>query len=370
MAFYSFISWIAGIRTPIELTTDLQSADFAHLPSIQYAESEGIEPPKQLRPTVFKTASSTNRTLSICGRQENRTLTAFQRTCLANKLNEPVFDCLPFCTPNRIRTDTLQGLNLMPLPLGYRSILYTWRDSNSQPSEPKSDASANWATSANKKSLSKLIKRLKCLYDVQFNVHKASCYSIANNLMIRDYMILLCSFWAQIYTNCFEKTKADRQIFDFGLIMLPLNWKTEQLLNMTLCYKMLPCYFLSILATTFARLCFYNRFMYGVRCALNNVENLLIIKYFKIMKNLLKSWRNALYILLVAVLFSCAGKQLPKGMTESEFNLVMATYKKAWIDGANANTKCSNNGIEFGEKIGRELLKKDSLAFVGILYGN
>lgn len=206
MDFYFIICWVAGIRTPIELTTDLQSADFAHLPSTQYAESEGFEPPKQLRPTVFKTAPSTNRTLSICGRQENRTLTAFQRTCLANKLNKPIFDCLPICTPSRTRTDTLQGLNLMPLPLGYRSILYTWRDSNSQPSEPKSDASASWATSANKKSLSKLIKRLKYLYDVQFNPYKASCYSIANNLMIRDYMILLFSLM-QRYTNCFEKTK-------------------------------------------------------------------------------------------------------------------------------------------------------------------
>ena len=45
--------------------------------------------------------------------------------------------------------------------------------------------------------------------------------------------------------------------------------------------------------------------MYGVRCAPNTAGILLITKYFEIMKKLLNSWRNALYILLTCVL--CAG---------------------------------------------------------------
>jgi hypothetical protein len=89
------------------------------------------------------------------------------------------------------------------------------------------------------------------------------------------------------------------------------------------------------------------------------------------MKNLIKRTHFALYILLVAVLLGCSTNKAPKGMTESEFKLVMTVYVKAWVDGANASTKCSNNGIDFGEQNGaREMLKKDSLAFVGVLYGN
>jgi hypothetical protein len=36
-----------------------------HSATCSLAEAEGIEPPKPLSPTVFKTASSTNRTTSI-----------------------------------------------------------------------------------------------------------------------------------------------------------------------------------------------------------------------------------------------------------------------------------------------------------------
>jgi len=43
--------------------------------------------------------------------------------------------------------------------------------------------------------------------------------------------------------------------------------------------------------------------MYGVRCALNNVYNLIITKYFEIMENIIKDLRNALYILLAVVLY-------------------------------------------------------------------
>jgi hypothetical protein len=77
------------------------------------------------------------------------------------------------------------------------------------------------------------------------------------------------------------------------------------------------------------------------------------------------------YILLVAVFFSCSdGNQISKKLTESEFTLMMATYKKAWIDGANASTHSVQELGYFNDSIGRIKLQKDSLAFVGLFYGN
>lgn len=76
------------------------------------------------------------------------------------------------------------------------------------------------------------------------------------------------------------------------------------------------------------------------------------------------------YILLVAVLFSCETKQYPDNINESKFKLLMTTYKKAWIDGANASTEQTNQLLPFNDSIAKIKFKKDSLAFVGILYVN
>lgn len=117
------LSWTGEIRTPIAVATDLQSADFTHLPSIQFAESKGIEPSSRrmarfsrplkhhclllsifevmngLEPSTFRVATLYLGPLghiTICGRQGNRTLTAFTRNNLAGCLNKPIFDYLPF----------------------------------------------------------------------------------------------------------------------------------------------------------------------------------------------------------------------------------------------------------------------------------
>ena len=76
------------------------------------------------------------------------------------------------------------------------------------------------------------------------------------------------------------------------------------------------------------------------------------------------------YILLVAVLFSCETKQYPHSMTKSKFELLMVTYKKAWVDGANASTNSQNSIGYFNDSIAKIKFKKDSLSFVGILYVN
>lgn len=108
-------SWIGEIRTPIAEATDLQSADLTNLPSIQYAESKGIEPLTRrlarfsrplkhhclllsifevmtgFEPVTFRVATLHLRPLghiTICGGQENRTLTAFLRNNLAGCPNE------------------------------------------------------------------------------------------------------------------------------------------------------------------------------------------------------------------------------------------------------------------------------------------
>jgi len=81
--------------------------------------------------------------------------------------------------------------------------------------------------------------------------------------------------------------------------------------------------------------------MYGVRCAIEYVL-LLITKYFEIMKNLLKSWRKALYILLLLV-FSCENP--PEKTAEIT---TMRITKTAVIDMANVDSLKMRSEYERG----------------------
>jgi len=83
------------------------------------------------------------------------------------------------------------------------------------------------------------------------------------------------------------------------------------------------------------------------------------------MKTLKFRKHNLLYILLVVVLFSCENKTVNSN-EDSIRELIMSTYKKAWIDGANAANTYSWGSHDEGLKY----FKKDSLTFVGLLYGN
>jgi hypothetical protein len=67
--------------------------------------------------------------------------------------------------------------------------------------------------------------------------------------------------------------------------------------------------------------------------------------------------------LLITILFLCITKRYPKESDKETIELVMATYKKAWIDGANASTKSQNKTGCFNDSIGNLMFKKDSLAF-------
>lgn len=101
------------------------------------------------------------------------------------------------------------------------------------------------------------------------------------------------------------------------------------------------------------------------------LTGLITLKFIKM--RILKLQRLLIYfscILFIIALFSCETKQYPRGLTEGEFKLLMTTYSKAWIDGANASTDSQNTIGYFNDSIGRIELRKDSLAFIGILYGN
>lgn len=173
------------------LCGDLQSRFLQRI--IPIAEGKGIEP-SSVKMAWFSRPLKHHCLLpSICGGQENRTLAAFTRNNLADCPNEPAFGYPPFSSSGGIRTHTFQGLNLLSLPVGLLNHLYSWRDSNSQPSDPKSDASANWATRVNEKSLKKLIKRLRYILYIKFRQCKASYHSIANNSKIKDYINSLFS---------------------------------------------------------------------------------------------------------------------------------------------------------------------------------
>ena len=101
-------------RTPIENMAGFDPAirsfaDFCLtiLATCSFAEAEGIEPPKLLRPTVFKTASSNSRTTStFSGEQRNRTFTSGMRTYLTGKRSKPISAYSPLVHLPRIELGT------------------------------------------------------------------------------------------------------------------------------------------------------------------------------------------------------------------------------------------------------------------------
>ena len=227
------VSWVDRIRT---YTFSLWQRIYSPSPSPIWilpnkAESIGIEP-WLLHPHLFSRQVVHQCTLlsKICGRQWNRTITAFTRNILAGCRNKPMFAYLPFCSDKEIRTLTNQLLKLMPLPIGlhrcctpkqirtatctdFKSVasavgllecLYHLSDSNRYYLVPKTNASANWAKMVNKKTsrsesggFSKLFVWLK------FNQYKISCRSLLNNLTIRDYIDFCLPLWVQIYKHIF-----------------------------------------------------------------------------------------------------------------------------------------------------------------------
>ena len=70
----------------------------------------------------------------------------------------------------------------------------------------------------------------------------------------------------------------------------------------------------------------------------------------------LKMW------IIVILAAACLGMQI-LGMSKngSDQQLIMAVYKRGWIDGANASTGRTNAGIRFGPEIAEDLFKADSL---------
>lgn len=198
------------------------------------AEDEGFEPPHRIsETTVFKTAAVTQnlsaqssniermagfepaifrvatfyfrplRHILKCGEKKNRTFTAFTRNTLAECLNKPIFD-FPPSTPNKIRTYTLQGLNLMPLPIGLlehisMNFVHVEGVEPSESFEPKSNGFANLPTHAyNKKASRNKSRGFTNKFIYKSKTYHASYHSITNNL-IRDYcMFLLFSFYKYI----------------------------------------------------------------------------------------------------------------------------------------------------------------------------
>jgi hypothetical protein len=75
-----------------------------------------------------------------------------------------------------------------------------------------------------------------------------------------------------------------------------------------------------------------------------------------------------LLMLLLVTISSCTG--VIESREDVTKKLVLDTYKKAWIDGANAAADAVNSGKSWDEEVARQQLKKDSLAFVGLIYGN
>lgn len=103
-----------------------------------------------------------------------------------------------FCTPSQIRTDTLQGLNLMPLPLGYWSMC-SFSDSNRNLLIPKTNASTSWAKRANKKAPRNESGGFLKLLKLYLKRYTLSCQLFLNNLAtMRDYINFVFSC-RQIY---------------------------------------------------------------------------------------------------------------------------------------------------------------------------
>lgn len=132
-----------------------------------------------------------------------RTLAQFSRLLIHHCMLPTI------CTPSQIRTDTLQGLNLLPLPLGYRSIWYSLSDSNRNLLVPKTNASSNWAKRANKKASRNKSGGLVKLTKLYIKQYKLSCQLFSNNLAImRDYIILLFSCCKDMYLFLISKINA------------------------------------------------------------------------------------------------------------------------------------------------------------------
>lgn len=86
------------------------------------------------------------------------------------------------------------------------------------------------------------------------------------------------------------------------------------------------------------------------------------------MKNLKINWRNTLYLVLLAVIIAnpIITQVLIDKCKELHRSAIEATYKKAWIDGANSLIDNEWDSTEEGMKH----FRKDSLVFVGLLYGD
>ena len=116
------------------------------------AESIGIEPcpegPLKISSLVVRHCTLLS---FFCGRQWNRTIIAVTRNTLAECRNKPSFAYLPFVlrsVPIAIgRTTTIQGLNLLPLPVAlperfFSTLVYPLSDSNRHLIVSKTIASA------------------------------------------------------------------------------------------------------------------------------------------------------------------------------------------------------------------------------------
>lgn len=227
------VSWVDRIRT---YKFSLWQRIYSPSPSPIWilpnrAESIGIEP-WLLHPHLFSRQVVHQCTLLsiFCGRQWNRTITAFTRNILAGCPNKPIFGYLPFGSNKEIRTLTLQFLKLLPLPIGlycyctpkqirtatftdFKSVasavglleyLCHLSDSNRHYLVPKTNASSNWAKMANKKaSRSESGGFLKLFVWLKFNQYKISCRSLLNNLTIRDYIDFSLPLWVQKYKHKF-----------------------------------------------------------------------------------------------------------------------------------------------------------------------
>jgi len=84
------------------------------------------------------------------------------------------------------------------------------------------------------------------------------------------------------------------------------------------------------------------------------------------MKFLKQYW--GLILLALAVGFQIAAYELNQDNNDLEKDLVMATYRKAWVDGANSATEATNNYQIWNDSVAQVQLKRDSLAFVGLIY--
>lgn len=71
----------------------------------------------------------------------------------------------------------------------------------------------------------------------------------------------------------------------------------------------------------------------------------------------MKDLKMCIIVILAAV---CLGMEI-LDMTQNNNELIMAVYRRGWVDGANASTGCTNTGIIFGPKIAEDLFKVDSL---------